>query len=522
MSKKFNVTGTCIPEKHYMVDISDKLVQIKKLIDDEEYFTINRGRQYGKTTTLSQLRRFLADEYVIILISFQGMGEVSFTNEEAFCKFFLTAIDDFLERSNEDADWMNETVVTFFELGRHLTKKCKNKKIVLMIDEVDQASNYRIFLEFLALLRDKFLKRQDGLDDTFHSVILVGVYDIKNIKLKMINDGVYIPTEDERQVNSPWNIAAQFEVEMSFSIPEIQTMLVDYEKDYQTGMDMMAVATEIDHYTSGYPVLVTSICKYMTEKLNNDWTTAGVRQAVKLVLTENSPLFEHLVTNLTNNKEFSNLVYHILMIGTKIPFNIYNPLINLGIRYGYFSSRRKSGGGVMISNKIFEIFLTNYFVNQDIDMKIQASSNSKIDTEGVIENDKLNMQVCLEKFSKYYHQYYNQNDVAFFEHEARKLFLMFVSAIVNGSGFAYMESELGDKRRTDVIVSFMRHQFIVELKIWRGDKKHKEAQQQLLGYMDKLGVKEGYLLTFDFNEQKERYQKWVDAQQGRKIFDVRV
>ena len=41
MKKKFNVTGICIPEKHYMVDISDKIKKIMNLIEDEEYFVIN-------------------------------------------------------------------------------------------------------------------------------------------------------------------------------------------------------------------------------------------------------------------------------------------------------------------------------------------------------------------------------------------------------------------------------------------------------------------------------------------------
>lgn len=50
--RRFNTTGLCIPYKHYMVDIKDKLDRIKRLIDDGEYFVINRARQYGKTTTL--------------------------------------------------------------------------------------------------------------------------------------------------------------------------------------------------------------------------------------------------------------------------------------------------------------------------------------------------------------------------------------------------------------------------------------------------------------------------------------
>jgi len=60
--RRFNVTGLCIASKHYMVDISGKLEQIGEMIDNGDYFTINRARQYGKTTTQSLLRRTLNRE----------------------------------------------------------------------------------------------------------------------------------------------------------------------------------------------------------------------------------------------------------------------------------------------------------------------------------------------------------------------------------------------------------------------------------------------------------------------------
>ena len=51
--RRFNVTGTCVGAEHYMVDISGKLDEIEKLIELRHYFTINRAKQYGKTTTRS-------------------------------------------------------------------------------------------------------------------------------------------------------------------------------------------------------------------------------------------------------------------------------------------------------------------------------------------------------------------------------------------------------------------------------------------------------------------------------------
>lgn len=44
----FNSTGVCDPKRHYMVDIRERLEEIKKLVDVGEYFTINRARQYGR------------------------------------------------------------------------------------------------------------------------------------------------------------------------------------------------------------------------------------------------------------------------------------------------------------------------------------------------------------------------------------------------------------------------------------------------------------------------------------------
>ena len=64
MKRRFNITGLCIPEKHYMVDIKSRLEEIRVLIEEGAYFTINRARQYGKTTTLNEIGRASGRERV--------------------------------------------------------------------------------------------------------------------------------------------------------------------------------------------------------------------------------------------------------------------------------------------------------------------------------------------------------------------------------------------------------------------------------------------------------------------------
>ena len=76
MPKRFCVTGTCIPEKNYMIDISGRIDQIiRDYIEKGQYFTINRARQYGKTTTLYLLERRLREEYIVLSLSFEAADE---------------------------------------------------------------------------------------------------------------------------------------------------------------------------------------------------------------------------------------------------------------------------------------------------------------------------------------------------------------------------------------------------------------------------------------------------------------
>ena len=82
--KNFNTEGACIPSLHYMVNIDQTLLQIRSLIGKGKYFTINRARQFGKTTTLAQIRTRYNKEYVILSLDFQGIGNAGFSSEEAF------------------------------------------------------------------------------------------------------------------------------------------------------------------------------------------------------------------------------------------------------------------------------------------------------------------------------------------------------------------------------------------------------------------------------------------------------
>jgi len=519
--REFNVTGTCILEENYMVDITNKLEQIRMLVDKKRYFTINRGRQYGKTTTLSRLRPFLADEYTVVSLSFEGFDEEEFANAAIFSQKLIGRIVDALLLTNEPEEyresWENSEVTDFDSLGRHITNMCEGRKIVLMIDEVDKASNHRVFLGFLNKLREKFLQRREGIGATFHSVILAGVYDIKNIKRKLVQEGKHIPsTMESKMYNSPWNIAVAFKVDLSFNVLEISGMLMDYEQDHQTGMDVLEIAEEIYFYTQGYPVLVSKICQYMDEELEV-WTVDAVREAVRLLVREiDNELFKSLSQNLETNEDVSKLIYDVLLLGERRSFVTDNPAVDLAYRYGYI---RDDNERIKISNRIFEIRMANYFISKDEGNAAKLPSGSFISE--VTKNDRFDMQLCLERFLVYWQEIYDDKNAKFFEKECRMLFLMFLKPLLNGVGFYHIESAFTDNRRMDLVITYGKERFVLELKTWKGAVYHDTGVEQLLGYMEKLGEEKGYLLTFDFRQKGANKANWINLD-GKDIFEVQV
>jgi len=503
-----------------MVDITSRLEKMKKLVEKEEYFVINRARQYGKTTTLTALESYLADEYVIISISFQRFDDENFKSSESFCQKFLITVTDYLKPLGLSDDWLDEKVGDFHELSRHITKVCKDQKFILMVDEVDKASNHRVFINFLGMLRDKYIFRSAGKDFTFHSVILAGVYDIKNIKLKMIQEELHQQVSGERVSDSPWNIAENFDEDMSFGSAEIAGMLLDYESDHQTGMNIGEIAEEIYSYTSGYPFLVSRICQYVDEKLEKNWTKPGILEAVKLITEESQPntLFDDLFKNMRNNELLSNFLYRILMEGERFKFAQGSEIIGAGLRYAFI---RIIDREIRIHNKIFEIIITDYFIDKER-MEGQKLVNNHIEAD-VVSGEQFNIELFFEKFNAHYQKHYSHRDENFIEREAAFLFLFFLQPYLNGKGAFHLESKpnFATGKRMDVVISYGMQEFIVELKIWRGEKKQQNAYKQLLEYMDKRAAKKGYLLTFDFRKKKEIKQEWIQVDK-KSILRVQV
>lgn len=534
----FNTEGLCNPSKHYMVDITERLVELRKMIDAGKYFVINRGRQYGKTTTLVALRKYIVPDYVVIGLDFQGIGNAGFASEEIFVQEFCGLIlrrkqiigDIPFETENKLSEYAakEKPIVRLSGLFGVLNEWCalSDKPIVLIIDEVDSATNNQVFLDFLAQLREGYLMRESDDIPTFQSVVLAGVTDVKHLKSK-------IRDEDQKKVNSPWNIAVDFSVDMSLSEEGIRGMLAEYEKDHETGMDIDRVAKVVRDYTCGYPYLVSKICQLIDrelvpqrdaenvigtsviqergtkcagdsiknnrfETLSDAWSEDGVDEAVKQILSDgNIFLFESLTGKLINKPELKERLRRMLLLGEAVDYLPDDDEQKQLILYGFV---RIVNNKLVMANRIFEMRLYRQFVGETKydDLLQMAASEKNI----FIEDGMLNVPKIMEHFINSQKIIRGEMNERFLEEEGRERFLTYLSPIINGTGTYSVEEQTRDRRRMDVVIHYLGKRYVIELKIWRGERYNEEGEEQLKGYLDYFGLDTGYLLSFNFNESK--------------------
>ena len=501
--RRFNTTGTCYPDEHYMVDITKRLDIIEQKVANGEYITINRGRQYGKTTTLYHLTERLNKDYVVFSISFESFNQNNFATDDRLAFSLVSLMKNQIKIRKNINDYVRDAITAIIDknsenkeisvdsFSEFIENICSDsdKPIVLIIDEVDNASNYESFINLLRFLRDKYLNRR--VLPTFKSVILAGVYDIKNLKLK-------VRPESDHQYNSPWNIAVPFDEDMSLSKSGIEKMLAEYEADHNTGMDIPKMAQLITDYTSGYPFFVSKICQLIDDG-NLGWNKEGSLKAIKILLDEKNTFFDDLAKKMEDFPKMKDLLKGILYKGFEVSFNTYYKHIEIAAMFNYIKNVNSK---VAVFNRILETWMYNLFMTEE-QIESRIYDQGSIEKNQFVENGVLKMDKILERFAVHFNDIYGGEEQTFKEEEGRRYFMLYIKPIINGTGNYYIEAQTRDRSRTDMIIDYLGTQYIIEMKIWRGNAYNERGEQQLTEYLDYYHVNKGYMLSFCFNQKKD-------------------
>lgn len=251
-----------------------------ELVKSGKYFTINRPRQYGKSTTLHFLTKNLqkSQSYLSIRLSFEDVSDRSHASDDAF-------------------------------------------------------------LKFLAMLRTKYLERFTPEHKTFHSIVLAGVHDIKSLKYKLRNpeDAKYNSPWNiavDFKVDTSFNkteivpmLEAYVEAEgVKMDIPVIADRLYYHTAGYPFLVSRLCKITAED---------------ILPQTNKKAWTLDDVEESVQILLNENNTNFDSLIKNLENHQDLYDLVFRIIIEGDEVGFNPDNSVIQKGILYGVFKRNGK-------------------------------------------------------------------------------------------------------------------------------------------------------------------------------------
>lgn len=126
-----------------------------------------------------------------------------------------------------------------------------------------------------------------------------------------------------------------------------------------------------------------------------------------------------------------------------------------------------------------------------------------IDKNQFLKDGHLNMKLILEKFVIHFDDLYGDREQSFYEEDGRRYFLLYLRPIINGTGNYYIESRTRNMERTDVIVDYRGEQFVIEMKVWRGNSYNERGEAQLSEYLNYYHLKKGYMISFNFNKKKK-------------------
>jgi hypothetical protein len=243
----------------------------------------------------------------------------------------------------------------------------------------------------------------------------------------------------------------------------------------------------------GQPWLANALANQIVfEILKNDYslpiTMDIVNEAKNQLILQRDTHLDSLVDKLEEDK-IKRIVQSIIN-GDNLPFDIYNDDIAYARDLGIVSQ----SSPLKFANPVYAEIIPRIMASS-----IQESIPEEIQTQWFKNPDgTLNIKKIMTAFQ----EFYMENAEAWLDRFAYKesahhlLLMAFLQRIVNAGGEIVREMAVGNGR-VDLLVKYGDQKTAVELKIKRGEQSIQKGMQQLNRYLDRLGLKEGYLVIFD-------------------------
>ncbi|GHT12041.1 hypothetical protein FACS189426_14820 [Bacteroidia bacterium] len=491
MARYFNVAGPCNEADHYMIEASSRLTDVDDLIAQRQYFVIHAPRQSGKTTLLLDLANRINHEgkYYALYCSLEAVQGVEDSKEGI--PAVVRRIENALRFSGipkvnfaKNADYSDYTGVLLTELT--VLSMSLDKPLVIFFDEADCLSEGTL-ISFLRQLRNGYNTRSQT--PFVHSVVLVGMRNIRDFKAKIRPDSETLGSA------SPFNIVKEALTLRNFTKEEIAKLYEQHTADTGQIFEPEAVET-VYQQTQGQPWLVNAIaCEVIEQSLRKDYTkpvTAElVHQAIQTIILRRDTHIDSLLERLKEDRV--RRVMEPVIIGELVDIDKFSDDYNYTKDLGLI---RDSPGLVEPANPIYaEVIIRTLSANFQ---NVLSESRYPYRMPRYLKNGRIDMNFLLQDFQSFWRENCDIWTKRFdYEEAAPHLVLQaFLQRVVNGGGQIIREFAAG-RNRLDLCVVYEGQKYPIELKLRRTTKTEENSYDQILDYMDTLGVKEGWLVIFD-------------------------
>jgi hypothetical protein len=256
MSRRFNITGPCIPGRDFMVDLSSRLARPLAAIRRGESLVLTQKRQSGKTTLLRLLAAALQREGFAVALCATQLAEdtsllglyrhIEATLRQAHPLPALPKWTPTEPQSLSFCSWLGEA------------SRLLGRRLVLVLDEYDSPPRKLV----TALLRSfrAALTLADESRPFVHAIVLCGKTHVRDLR-----DELRPPGDESRGTGSLWNVALPLPLG-PLSRREVDALLDEYTGESGVPWDRPA-REALWAETRGQPYLVSRICYQIDEGL---------------------------------------------------------------------------------------------------------------------------------------------------------------------------------------------------------------------------------------------------------------
>jgi len=467
-----------------MLSATDRLPQLKHLIDQENYFVIHAPRQIGKTTAMLSLAQELtkSGKYTAVMLSVE-VGAVFSHDPSAAEKAILSewkqSLRFRLPESLQPQAWAEADAGS--RIGTALSDWAQNSTLplVVFLDEIDALSDETL-ISVLRQLRSGFPNRPQGFPQ---SVGLIGMRDVRDYKIAAGGS-------DRLNTSSPFNIKVQSFTMSNFTLENVRNLY--HQHTEATGQIFTPEAIAHAFYlTQGQPWLVNAIAKEITEYIAEDPTVPItpdlVNQAKEILIKRQDTHLDSLAERLREDRV--RAIIQPILAGLELP-----DVPQDDIRYVLDLGLCKNESGLEIANPIYQEVLPRVLTYNT------TASIGYIQPIWLSEQGQLLPEKLLEAFLKFWRQHGEPlfKSTNYPEIAPHLVMMAFLHRVVNGGGILEREYAIGSGRM-DICLRYRDVTLGMELKVWRDGKKDPlhEGLEQLDRYLSGLSLDTGWLVIFD-------------------------